>query len=137
MEFISVPKDMGSGDLRSDIVGLAKAELVKLHWGTSRANRPKVTIEFVILEDVPGIEPPTTGEKVLESASLQPQALWKLNAYYKSATDEDIPEGDYSFVEFQEIIEKALLGTKWDLDLFTGQDDKQQPRTQVRKANAV
>lgn len=134
MEFISVPKDMGSGNIRSDIEGVCKAELTKLHWGKSRQNQPKVTLEFVLLEDIDGIDPPTTGEKILEACSLQSQALWKLNTYVKEADGEDIPADDYSMESFKEMIESKLLNTQWDLELIIGQDDKGQPRTQVRKA---
>lgn len=135
MEFISVPKDIGSSDLRADIEGVCAATLNKVHWGMSRQNKPKVTLEFTLTEDISGIEPPTSGEKVLEACSLQPQALWKLNGYYKQQTGEDIPEGNYSKEDFQALIEDAILNTDWDLDLMIGADDKGEPRTQVRAAN--
>lgn len=137
MDFIQVPKDIGQGNLRSDIMGVCRAELTKMHWGTSRQQKPKVTIEFILTEDVEGLEPPTTGEKVLEACSLQPQALWKLNQYYKGATEEDIPSQEYTMQSFQDLIEGALIGSKWDLDLTIGADDKGEPRTQIRKAVSV
>lgn len=133
MNVISVPKDLG-GDLRNDIQGVAKGTLTAMHWGKSQEGKPKVTIEFILTEDIPGLEPPTTGEKVLESCSLQPQALWKLNIYYKGAKEEDLPSGDHSFEAFQAIVEEALLETEWDLDLMVGMDNKNNPRTQIRKA---
>lgn len=134
MDFIKVPKDMGS-ELRNDMEGVGAAELTKLHWGTSQKNQPKVTIEFVLTEDLPGLEPPTTGEKVLENCSLQSQALWKINSFYKKVTGEDIPAGDMSYVEFKAMMEDVLIGTSWDLDLQISPDDKGNPRTGVRTAN--
>ncbi len=134
VEFISVPKDMG-GEIRDDIQGVCKAELTKLHWGQSKQNKPKVTMEFILQEDILGIEPPTTGEKILEACSLQSQALWKLNGYYKESQKQDIPSKEYTVEEFQELIENALLGSVWDLELMIGEDDKGNPRTQVRRAN--
>lgn len=136
MDFISVPKDIG-GDIRADMEGVARATLNKLHWGMSKQNKPKVTIEFTLTEDIEGIEPPTTGEKVLEACSLQPQALWKLNSYYNQVKGEDIPAGNYSKEEFESLMEEALIGTEWDLDLMIGADDKGGARTQVRTADAV
>jgi hypothetical protein len=134
MDFISVPKDMG-GDIRSDITGVGSAQLAKLHWGTSKQQKPKLTLEFTLTEDIAGIDPPTTGEKILEACSLQSQALWKLNGYYKQVMGEDIPSKDYTPEDFQQMIEDAMLGTEWDLDLMIGTDDKNNPRTQVRTAN--
>lgn len=134
MEMITVPRDMG-GDLRNDIQGVASATLNGLHWGMSKQQKPKVTIEFTLLEDIAGIDPPTTGEKVLESCSLQAQALWKLNGFYKQATGEDIPAGEVSYEEFKEMIAGVLIGTQWDLDLQIAADDKGNPRTGVRTAN--
>jgi len=136
MEFIEVPSKMG-GDLRNDLEGVAKAELIKLHWGKSQEGKPKVTIEFVLLEDIAGIAPPTTGEKVLEACSLQSQALWKVNSYYKQIKEEDIPAGNMSMEEFRALIENTLIGTQWDLDLQIAPDNKGNPRTNVRTANYV
>jgi len=125
------------GDLRNDLEGVAKAELIKLHWGKSQEGKPKVTIEFVLLEDIAGIAPPTTGEKVLEACSLQSQALWKVNSYYKQIKEEDIPAGNMSMEEFRALIENTLIGTQWDLDLQIAPDNKGNPRTNVRTANYV
>lgn len=133
MDFIEVPKDMG-GDLRNDMEGVVSGELSKLHWGTSKQNKPKVTMEFILTEDISGIDPPTTGEKVLEACSLQSQALWKINGYYKQVKDEDIPAGNMSFDEFKGLIEDALIGTSWDLELQIGADEKGNARTQVHSA---
>lgn len=134
MEVITVPTGM-SGDLRNDIQGVGKAELTKLHWGRSQEGKPKVTIEFILKEDIDGIAPPTTGEKVLEACSLQSQALWKINGYYKQVRGEDIPAGEMPADEFHALIESALIGTEWDLDLQIAKDNKNNDRTNVRTAN--
>lgn len=136
MEFIEVPNDLG-GDLRNDIEGVCRAELTKLNWGVSKKNQPKVTIEFTLVEDIDNIEPPTMGAKVLETCSLQSQALWKVNSYYKGVTGEDMAAGKMTYEEFKIMMENTLLGTSWDLDLMIGTDEKNEPRTQVRTANYI
>lgn len=136
MDVVHIPKGVGSDKLRNDMEGVAAAELTGVFWGKSQAGQPKATLQFTLTEDIEGLEPPTTGEKVLESCSLQPQALWKLNSYYKEVTSQDFPEGDMSVDEFKEMVEGALLGSTWDLDLKIGQDQKGEPRTEIRKATS-
>ena len=117
---ISVPEDMGSS-LRLLPNGPAHAVLEKLILGTSKTSKqPKLTLQYVIdqdMDDIPDGEPTTIGEKVLETCSLQPQALWKLNDIYKAATGERIPHGDFDTSEFVGMVTEALAGTEWNLML--------------------
>ena len=134
--FLSVPKDLG-GDLPL-LEGTCTAALTKMYPGMSQANKPKLTLEFQILESMDGYEDELViGSKVLENCSLQPQALWKLNDYFKAATGQDIPAGDYATQEeFMEVI-NALLETKWKLLLTIGTivGGSGGERTEVKKAN--
>lgn len=133
MDVISVPKDIG-GKLPL-IAGTTEAELSRLSMGKSQSGQPKVTLEFTVTEEIAGPDDESTiGAKVLETCSLQPQALWKLNDYYKAVKGEDIPEGNHSAEEFENLMNEALLGTRWSLDLVVEKDNKDNDRTQVAKA---
>lgn len=116
---INVPEDVGSGELRLLPPGVVRATLAKIMLGKSKANQPKATFKFILLEDmkVPFNEPPTTGEVVLDTYSLQPQALFKLNDTYKKVTGERIPQGDFDMVEFEDMLNQSLIGTEWMLQL--------------------
>ncbi len=47
---------------------------------------------------------------MLDSYSLQPQALFGLNNIYKQMTQEQLPQGDYEMSEFVELVKDALNG---------------------------
>lgn len=136
---IHVPEDMGGGDLRLLPSGLANATLQKIYLGTSQNNQPKATVKFVITEEMDGVEdgePSTIGETVLESFSLQPQALFKLNDMYKAVTGNNIPHGDFSPQEFEAMLTNDLAGTEWTLMLeqqIPTQGKSKDPRTVVVK----
>ena len=115
---IVVPEDLGS-ELRK-LEGVAKAQIDKIMPGTSKAGKPKATIKYIITEEMDGIadgEASTIGEAVLETFSLQSQALWKLNTLYKQATGERLPQGDYTPEEFISMVEEALIGKEFNLVL--------------------
>jgi len=132
---IHVPEEMGGGDLRL-LEGIARASLQKVLLGTSKANQPKATVKFILTEDMDGIkdgEPSTIGEPVLESFSLQPQAMWKINDLYKAVMGANIEHKDYTPQEFAAMLNEALTGTEWDLvlEIQTNRDGK--PQTVVTK----
>ena len=115
---IKVPEDVG-GELRK-LEGIATATIQSLIIGKSSAGNPKLTIKYLITEEMDGIadsEPSAIGEPVLETVSLQPKALWKLNDLYKSVTGERLPQGDYSQEEFENMLNEALLGQNFTLVL--------------------
>ncbi len=130
---IHIPEGLG-GDLKL-IEGTGKAALEKIVWGVSKANQPKATFMYTLLDELneDPDAPTTVGERVLETYSLQPQALFKLNETYKEATGEGLPTGDFSVEEFHTLIEEALLNTEWTLALVKGMDDKGKDRTEVSK----
>jgi len=129
--FISVPKDLGAGDLMV-MSGTCTAQLAKIHYGTSQTGNPKATLEFVLTSEIDDVNE-SMGAKVLENCSLLPQALWKLNDYYKQVVGEDIPQGDYSQEEFKEII-ADIIGSDWSLELREAEDDKGNKRTEIGRA---
>ena len=115
---ISVPTDLG-GELRK-LEGVAVAQISDLMFGKSKAGHPKMTIKYLITEEmdsIPDGEPPTIGEPVLETYSLQSKALWKLNNLYKDVTGERIPQGDIDYEEFQAMLIETLIGKAFSLIL--------------------
>jgi len=116
---IIVPEDIG-GELRK-LKGPCKATLDKIIIGKSKANQPKATFRYVITDDsqlkIPEGQPSAVGETVLETFSLQPQALFRLNDPYKTVTGERLPQGDFSHEEFEGTLNDALAGTEWNLML--------------------
>jgi len=114
----TVPEDIGSSLRKME--GVAVAEIQSLIFGKSSTGNPKLTVKYVLTEELDGTasgEGPTTGETVLETFSLQPQALWKLNDLYKSCTGERIPQGDFSQEEFEQLLSDALLNMGFNLVL--------------------
>jgi len=116
---IIVPEDIG-GELRK-LKGPCKATLDKIIIGKSKANQPKATFRYVITDDsqlkIPEGQPSAIGETVLETFSLQPQAMFRLNDLYKTVTGERLPQGDFSHEEFEAALNDALAGTEWNLML--------------------
>ena len=128
---IHIPEGLG-GELKV-MEGTTKASLEKLAWGLSQAKQPKVTFMYTVLDELNDDEdqPTTVGERVLETYSLQPQALFKLNDAYKEVKGEGLPTGDYSEEEFHTMIEETFQDTEWKLVLVRGMDDKGKARTEV------
>jgi hypothetical protein len=115
---ISVPESIG-GELRK-LSGPAKATLEKVILGKSKANQPKATFRYVITEEMTCIkegEATAIGEALLETYSLQPQAMFRLNDVYKELTGERLPQGDYSQEDFEVMLNEALTGSEWALIL--------------------
>jgi len=117
---ITIPKDVG-GELKVLPEGTCRATIEGLSLGKSKENQPKVTVRYICLTELypSDFKDSTIGERILETFSLQPQALWRINDLYKEATGENIPQGDYEDLEFQEILEGDLKGTEWNLLLET------------------
>lgn len=112
--------DVKDSTLRILPPGPAEAVLEKIILGTSNANKPKATFKYTITKEIEGNDgEPTIGETVLETYSLQPQALFNLAGVYKMVTKEKLPMGDYDQEEFLEILESALCGSTWKLILET------------------
>ena len=129
----TLPETIG-GDLRL-CKGPCVATLEKLSIGKSKAGFPKITAHYIITDISEAFEAdgdePVIGEKAIETYSLQPQALFALEATYKDATGESLlslkdksPKGDGEFevTDFVKLISDVLCGTEWDLIL-----DKQVP----------
>jgi len=128
---IHIPEGLG-GELKV-LQGSTKATLDKIVWGVSQSKQPKATFMYTVMDELNEDDdlPSTVGERVLETYSLQPQALFKLNDTYKAATGEGLPVGDYSEEEFHQLIEEALVETEWQLVLKVGMDQNGKERTEV------
>lgn len=120
---IVIPENVDTGEVKVLPNGLATVAIEKVIVGLSKANKPKVTIIYTIIEEM--AEPTedgssTVGEKVLEDITLQPHALFSLARLWKDATGTGLPQGDYNEKEFEALLQETLLGTEWSL-LLEGQ----------------
>ena len=134
---ISIPKDLG-GELKVLPEGPCRAAIEGISLGKSKVDQPKATVRYVCLTELypKGAPESSIGERILETFSLQSQALWRINDLYKEATGENLPQGDYEDAELQGILEEALKGTEWNLllgnETYEGQEQtKVQERTRV------
>jgi len=131
---ITIPKDLGS-ELKVIPEGPCRAAIEGISLGKSKTDQPKATVRYVCLTELypKGAPESSIGERILETFSLQPQAIWRLNDLFKEATGENLPQGDYEDTEFQEILEEALKGTEWNLLLATEiYDGREQTKVQER-----
>jgi hypothetical protein len=149
---IKVPSDIGS-DLKILPEGVADATISDLFLGTSTTGNPKVTVKYLISSQMPtkgqtyiddnGEEQAfpkdfnTVGEVVLETFSLQPQALFNLNSLWKSVTSSNLPQGDYSPEEFIDLLKEELKGRDFKLALEHGRTNRGEIQTQVKKRTFV
>lgn len=116
---IHIPEDLGS-DLRLLPAGTVEAALEKIIYGTSQKGNPKVTFKYIATSEMEGVEegePPTIGETILETFSLMPNALFRLNDVYKAATQERLPQGDFTKEQFLDMLDEALIGHTFRLML--------------------
>lgn len=136
---INIPENINTGELKVLPNGIASAVLEKILLGKSKANQPKLTFRFTIIEEMAEATSdgsPTIGEVVLDTYSLQPQALFKLAQTYKEVTGEKLPHGDFDEVEFTSIVSEALCGSNWDLELqqqIPSDGSSTNPRTVIVK----
>lgn len=120
---ISVPEDLG-GALRVLPEDTYEAAIQDLFYGISRtSSQPKVTLKWTVQSEYSGKHDKdyitTVGETVLESYSLQPKALWKLNNLYKLVTGDRLPHADYEPEEFVQMIKDSLVGSECVIDVAT------------------
>lgn len=138
---ISVPENISS-ELRK-LEGIATAQTNKITFGKSKSGNPKATLIYVITDEMDGLpegEPSAVGEAVIETFSLQPQALWKLNEVYKECTGERIPQGDFSMDEFEQMLNEAIIGHTFSLVLelqIPSDGSSTDPRTTVTSRTLV
>lgn len=114
---IVIPDNIPTGELRVLPNGLATAVLEKIILGKSKSGHSKATFRYTITEEMAGAKEPTVGEVVLETMSLQPQALFNLAGVWKQVTGEKLPMGDYDEKEFEAMLNNTLCGSEWDLML--------------------
>lgn len=115
---ITIPEQIG-GELRK-LEGPCKAILEKVMIGESKTRNPKATFRYTITEEMDCIkegEASAIGESVLETFSLQPQAIFRLNDVYKEVTGERLPQGDYGPEEIELMLNESLVGSEWNLAL--------------------
>ena len=117
---IIIPENIGS-ELRL-LEGTAHVVLEKIMMGKSKTGNPKVTFRYIIDEEMEGYGdgtdiPSAIGETVLETFSLQPQAIFKLNEVFMQVKGERLPMGEYTPEQFEEMLNETLTGTEFHLSL--------------------
>lgn len=130
---IHIPEDIG-GELKLLPDGPCNAVLTNLTLGKSKEGNPKATAMFVVTSEMydDPKEGTTVGEKVLETFSLLPQALFNINGLFKSVTGENLPQGDYDYETFLQILLEALKGQEFTLMLEQDiNPNTRQPMTKV------
>jgi len=129
---ITIPDNIDDG-LQKLPEGLATVALEKIILGVSKANKPKATFRYVIIEEMENASEgkSTVGATILETYSLQPQALFNLARTYKEATKEALPQGDYSEEEFLALISQALCGSSWNV-ILTNEAPYNDPNGELR-----
>ncbi len=138
---VKVPQDIGGGDLRMLPVTnpLYEAQLSDIYLGKSGTGNPKATVKFIVTSDYEGPEAKakdfeqTKGATILESYSLQEQAIWKLNDLFKKVTGERLPAGETTEEEFLNMLKKALVGTDFKLLMKIGKTNKGEERMEIEK----
>lgn len=129
---IHVPENIG-GELKL-MEGRADSIIDKLILGKSKVGQPKLTVRHIITSELfDDADQTSIGETVLDSMSLQPQAMFRVNNLYKSVTGERIPQGDYSAEEFVAMLEEKLKGEPFSLMLEIETGDDGQERTVVKE----
>ena len=136
---VSVPESMG-GELKVLPAGPVFATIEDIFLGESATKNPKATVKYILTSEMDGSKErdfSTIGEVVLESFSLQPQAMWRFNDLFKQATGERLPQGDYDKEEFEVMLKENLVGAEFELILEVGETDKGDPRTEVHSRSKV
>lgn len=122
---IHVPEDMGD-TLKVFEEDVYDAAVKRLSIGTSKTSgEPKVTVAWVVNSEYSGKKgknyESTVGNVVLDTYSLQPQAIWRLNDTYITLTGDRLPQGNYSKEEFEQILKDNMVGA--EARIKTTEDD--------------
>uniref|UniRef100_A0A6M3IPY3 Uncharacterized protein n=1 Tax=viral metagenome TaxID=1070528 RepID=A0A6M3IPY3_9ZZZZ len=142
---IRVPESLGGGDLRVLPVEnpLYEADVADIFIGKSGTGNPKATVKYIVTSEYEGKEAKaknfesTVGAVVLETFSLQEQAIWRLNDFFKQCTGDRLPQGDFAEEEFGGMLKDQCVGTSFHLILNNEADNKGVERTQVEKREKV
>lgn len=135
---IHVPENLG-GDLKVLPEGPCTASIDNITLGTSKAGKPKATVRYILTSEMykPEDGQSSVGEVVLETFSLQPQALWNLNSLFKDCTGDSIPQGDHEPAELESILQEGLIGQEFNLILETVPNNEGVSQTQVTSREKV
>lgn len=122
---VRIPEDIGSS-LRVFQEDTYEARIRDVYVKLSKESQePKATVSWVVTSEYSGKKAKdhitTVGEVVLETFSLQPQAVWNLNDLYTAATGDRIPQGEFEGDSFEQLLKNALTGFTCKIRLI--QDD--------------
>lgn len=116
---IHVPDNLG-GDLKVLPEGPCTATVENITLGVSKTSgKPKATVKYLLTSEMykPEDNKTSIGEAVLETFSLQPQALWNINSMFKDCTGSGLPQGDFDPEELETTLQEGLIGQEFNLIL--------------------
>jgi hypothetical protein len=134
---IHVPEDMGDS-LKMFESDVYDATVKRVSVGEARSSgAPKCTIAWVISSEFSGKRPKgyesTVGNIVLDTYSLQEQALWRLNDTVVTLTGSRIPQGEFSKEEFEAWLKDNLVGLSGKLKVVREEDNRGRERMNVEE----
>lgn len=136
---VRIPEDISSGsDLKvippGPYTAAIKDVIVK---AAKTSGAPKAVVRWLLTSEPEGgaAEFPTVGETVLDTYSLQEQALWRLNDLHKALTGQNIPAEDYDMKDFEVYLNSVFPGQDATLMLVTEPDNKGNDRTKVESVS--
>lgn len=134
---IVVPDKMGD-DLRLIPASIYTATFKEAFVGTSQAKQPKMTVRWIITSEPQDelADPPTTGETLLDSYSLQENSMWRFNKTFRALTGNNLPQQDFDENSFQAFVNETLVGTEAVLDVgVEPRADTGEERNRVNKVS--
>lgn len=142
---IKVPENVGGSDLRilPTTKPVYEGVVADMFLGKSGTGNPKVTVKYTITSEYDGPESKdkdfesTVGATVLETFSLQEQAIWRLNDFFKQVTGDRLPMGDFTEEEFAAMLKENLVGAELTLMLKTEITNKGNEMTVVEKREFI
>jgi len=117
-----MPEDTYSAELTDITTKLSKSSQQPVSWFIwTVTSDPLEPIDEELFPDLQGS---TVGKKVLDSYSLQENAIWRLNQIFKILTQENLPtDQDYSMEEFNEMLKERLVGSDVTMQLSIEEDN--------------
>lgn len=110
---IIIPETFGD-ELEVLPEGEYQAHIESVMLGRSRTSgQPKVTIRWVVDDGE------YAGKPLLDTYSLQPQALWRLNRLFRRFSGNRLEHGTYTPEEFESILTDALVGQSANIIVIT------------------
>jgi hypothetical protein len=102
--------------------GTYRVTITRADKQQSKSGNPMVVFEYTDQEG---------GGKIPDFVPIIEEAAWRFNSIYKACTGEDIPEGDYSEEELQNMLIEACLNQELVILVEEDTDQNGQPTTRA------